>query len=361
MALRDPASQRAPSALLDPSRLAVVLGIALLWGLLLGTGWKPNPLSAVVRTVAIGLVALLAFGVLERWPRTPPRWLARWVLQVLGVAISVPVTTFVIYVASTAAGAPPFWQDKERLGGFLLLTVSGLLFTPWVALGALVRQKDALARHQALKFELERSELQRQALDARLRLLQAQVAPHFLFNTLANVQALVEAGSPKAPDVLRSLVAYLRAAIPRLDESATTVGRELELAQAYLEVMQTRMPDRLQFEIVAESAVSDCACPPLSVLTLVENAVRHGIDPCEDGGVIAITARRLEDRCRIVVTDTGAGLAPANSGLGTGLRNLRERLQQFYEDAARMSVEDHEPHGVQATIEFPALEAPESR
>ena len=105
-----------------------------------------------------------------------------------------------------------------------MLCFLGVLFAPWIALGAMVRQREAFARHQALAFELERSELERSALDARLRLLQAQVAPHFLFNTLANVQALVDAGSPQASGVLESLIAYLRAAVPRLHEPATTLG-----------------------------------------------------------------------------------------------------------------------------------------
>ena len=102
-----------------------------------------------------------------------------------------------------------------------------MLFAPWIALGAMVRQREAFARDQALAFELERSELERKALDARLRLLQAQVEPHFLFNTLANVQALVDAGSPQASSVLESLIAYLRAAVPRMHEPATTLGQEL--------------------------------------------------------------------------------------------------------------------------------------
>ena len=96
------------------------------------------------------------------------------------------------------------------------------------------------------------------ALDARLNLLQAQVAPHFLFNTLANVQALVETGSPKAPDVLRSLVAYLRAAVPRLNEPVTTLGQELDLVRAYLELMRMRMPDRL-------SVRTECRSPTCAI------------------------------------------------------------------------------------------------
>ena len=162
------------------------------------------------------------------------------------------------------------------------------MLAPWAALAALVRQKDALARHQALAFELERSELERQASDARLHLLQAQVEPHFLFNTLANVQALVDAGSPQASAVLRSLIAYLRAAVPRLHEPATTLGQELQLVRAYLELMHMRMPDRLQFALHVDEATRALRCPPMTLLTLVENAVRHGIDPSEEGGRIEV-------------------------------------------------------------------------
>ena len=170
-----------------------------------------------------------------------------------------PISTAVIYWLSTEAGAPPFWQVQDRMEGFSALCGIGIFLAPWVALGALVRQKDALARHQALAFDLERSEFERQALDARLHLLQAQVAPHFLFNTLANVQALVDAGSPQAAAVLRSLIAYLRAAVPRLNEHVTTLGQELQLVQAYLELMHMRMPDRLQFALHAERRRCRCA------------------------------------------------------------------------------------------------------
>jgi hypothetical protein len=184
---------------------------------LLSFGWTSGFPGLVLRTNTIGLVAMLVFGLFEQWPGRLPRWIERWTLQVIGVAIVIVPTTAVIYWLSTAPGDPAFYTEKDRLDGFSLLAGFGTFVAPWVALGALVRQKEAMARRQALAFDLERSELARQASDARLRLLQAQVAPHFLFNTLANVQALVDSGSPQASTVLRSLVAYLRAAVPRLD------------------------------------------------------------------------------------------------------------------------------------------------
>lgn len=182
------------SLLLNWRRVRFTLIFSVLIALPLAVGWKSGLLSLVLRTVLLGLAAMLVFGLFEQWPRRLPSWLARWVLQVISVAMVMPVATYLIYTLSTAPGAPPFWSDPERLTGFLCLIVVGVLLAPWVALGALVRQKDALARHQALAFKLERSELERQALDARMRVLRAQVEPHFLFNTLANVRELVDGG-----------------------------------------------------------------------------------------------------------------------------------------------------------------------
>jgi LytS/YehU family sensor histidine kinase len=268
-----------------------------------------------------------------------------------------PVATWMIYVLSTKAGAPPFWQDSDRLQGFAALCFLGLLLAPWIALAALVRQKDALARHQALAFDLERSELERQALDARLHLMQAQVAPHFLFNTLANVQALVDAGSPQASAVLRALISYLRAAVPRLHKPVTTLGQELELVSAYLELMHMRMPDRLQFELHVDESALGLRCPPMTLLTLVENAVRHGIDPSEEGGRIDIHVQRRDNRVIVRVIDSGVGLRQSSSGLGTGLSTLRERLKLVFGDDAELRVGAHEPHGVVAELDLPALGA----
>jgi len=229
-----------------------------------------------------------------------------------------------------------------------------MFVAPWVALGALVRQKEALARHQALAFDLERSELARQALDARLSLLQAQVAPHFLFNTLANVQALVDTGSPQAPAVLRSLIAYLRAAVPRLNESASTLGQELDLVRAYLELMHMRIPDRLQFALHVDESALGLRCPPMMLLTLVENAVRHGIDPSEQGGRIDIDVHHHGERCLVRVSDTGAGLRPTGEGLGTGLASLSERLRLTFGGDAHLRLAAQHPRGVCVEVDFPA-------
>jgi hypothetical protein len=338
-------------------RIRTTLWFAGGLGAMVGMGWSSGWWSAFSRFVLLGFIGMVVFGVFEQWPRRLPRWLARWVLQVVAVAAVMPWATMAIYVFSTEPGAPPFWKDMERMKGYGAMTGMAVFFAPWVALGALVRQKETFARHQALAFELERSELERQALDARLNLLQAQVAPHFLFNTLANVQALVDTGSPRASDVLRSLVAYLRAAVPRLDEPATTLGQELELVQAYLELMHMRMPDRLQFTLAADPAARGLRCPPMTLLTLVENAVRHGIDPNEEGGRIDIAVRVEGSVCRVRVADTGVGLGASPRGLGTGLSSLRERLQLVFGDRAQLRIAAHAPRGVVAEIDLPATPA----
>jgi LytS/YehU family sensor histidine kinase len=224
-----------------------------------------------------------------------------------------------------------------------------------VGLGALYRERDAQARAEALGFALERETLQRQAADAKLALLQRQVEPHFLFNTLANVQALVESGSPRAAPVLTSLIAYLRAATPALGEGTATLGREAALVRAYLELMQMRMPDRLAFALAVDPQLHALKLPPMTLITLVENAVRHGIDPSEAGGRIEVGARRdvASGRVHLWVADTGRGLDETHPP-GTGLANLRERLAAAYGDRATLTLSGVSPQGVRAEIELPS-------
>lgn len=335
-------------------RVAVALTISTAVGLLLSSHWKsPRPVL-FLRTTILALSATTVFALFEVWPRKLPHWLQRWVLQVVAIGVAMPVTTLLLYVLATPAGSPPFWEIADRRTGWMILTFFALLLAPWTALAAIVRQKEAFARDQKLAFALERSELEREALDARLHLLQAQVAPHFLFNTLANVQALVDAGSPHASTLLRSLTAYLRAAVPLLHESAATIERELQLVRPYLELMQMRMPDRLQYAMSVDPSALTVRCPPTTLLTLVENAVRHGIDPSEEGGRIDVDVERHGARCVVRVTDSGAGLQEPAGGLGTGLTTLRERLRLVYGDRAQLRLTSRTPSGVSVEVDMPA-------
>jgi len=331
-------------------RVAVALTLTLAVALLMFKLCRSAPSAFFFRTVGLGLSAMTAFFLFEAWPRTMPRWIERWVLQVGAVGASVPITIFLMYQAAPHPRGSSFLASHD----WMLLTLAATLFPPWTALAAVVRQKEAFVRDRELAFALERSELEREALDARLHLLQAQVAPHFLFNTLANVQALVDAGSPRASAVLRSLVQYLRAAVPLLREPAATIERELQLVRPYLELMQMRMPDRLGYAMHVDPSVLQTRCPPTALMTLVENAVRHGIDPSEEGGRIDIDIARVGDRCLVRVVDTGVGLHQSANGLGTGLTALRERLQLIFGDAARLALKPNGPRGAIAEIDMPA-------
>ena len=336
-------------------RLLVASYQCVLVGLIISVEFPTtSAVEVIAREIPVGLATLLAFGIFERWPARLPGWLARWVLQVAAVAFVIPFTVLAVYAAITYGDATPWWRNPPRVSGYFTITMTALLVAPWTAVAALFRQRDTAARRQALAFQLERSELERQALDSRLRLLQAQVEPHFLFNTLANVRELVDSRSPQASKVLDSLIAYLRAAVPRLHETRTTIDQELQLARAYLELMHMRMPDRLQFGFEVEAAALAVSCPPTTLLTLVENAIRHGIDPGEEGGRIDVRVELRDGRCRARVCDTGVGLRAQGQGLGTGLAALLERLKLAFGEDARLELRPLAPHGMCAELEFPA-------
>jgi two-component sensor histidine kinase len=326
-------------------RLKFTLPVAAALGALVGLH-SPQPLLVeVFRGCVMACFVLLAYGAFETRPRRLPRWLPRTVLRMVGVTMAIPVAAMFM-----AALYPP---GRDGLGG---LVGAGLLFAPWIAVASIFRQRDVLLREQAFAFQLERSEYERRESDARLRQLQAQVEPHFLFNTLANVQALVDSGSPQASKVLSSLIAYLRAAVPRMHRQTATLADETDLARAYLEIMQMRMPDRLQYTLRLDPTVARQQCPPMALLTLVENAVRHGIDPSETGGRIDIDVWLRDSSCVMRVTDTGVGLKANGRSLGTGLSTLRERLKLSFGGEARLTLTEVQPHGVCAEIVFPVRE-----
>ena len=164
------------------------------------------------RTLFVAIVLLLAFTAAGQWHGAP---LPRWVVQLIAVALAAPLATTAVYLLSTGGDLQALFGNPWRVAGFALIGGSALVLGVVLALGALYRERDAQANAQALQFALERETLQRQAADAQLAVLQSQIEPHFLFNTLANVQALVDSGSPRAAPLLGSLIAYLRAAMPQ--------------------------------------------------------------------------------------------------------------------------------------------------
>jgi Histidine kinase len=334
-------------------RIRVVFAACVLVALMAFSRWNDDHWLLAIRLPIVGALALAVFGGLERWPSRLPSYVARWGVQVIGVAVAMPFATGLAYWATTPAGPPAWYLDRSRMQDFGMIASLGLLVAPWIAMGALYRQVRGDAQRQALAFDLERSEYQRRELDARLRLLQAQVEPHFLFNTLANIRELVYTGSPRAYPVLGSLIAYLQAAVPRLNQSTATLGQELELARAYLEVMHMRMPDRIQFSFYTDEAALPVQCPPMTVLTLVENAIKHGIDPSEIGGTVEVRVTVDDGSCHVLVADTGLGIDRSSDGRGTGLNSLNERLRIAFSGKARLELTANQPRGTRAEVIFP--------
>jgi sensor histidine kinase YesM len=221
---------------------------------------------------------------------------------------------------------------------------------------ALVEQRRAVA------------ELSKQVTLAELKSLQAQVEPHFLYNTLAGVQYLVRRNAVLADEMLGHLITYLRRAVPSMRAQTSTVLAECELVQAYLEVMKLRLGERLQTCVDCNPDAAAFPMPPMMLATLVENAIKHGIEPLPQGGRIDVKAEIHGAELCLTVSDTGAGLtsgsgASNQTGSGTGLANTTDRLRALFGDAASLSVESGVQGGVVATlrIALAALQAPVQR
>jgi len=337
-------------------RLAVVLVSAGLVGALFALNSSFPKAVVISRTIMAGLVALCAYSYAERWPRELPNWLPRWLWQLIAVALSMFPAAFGAYWLST--GGDPQWHDSERLVSTLVLAVFGGIVGLWIALIGIASQREHDAHAQKLELGLAQSELARLEVDSRLRLLQAQTTPHFVFNTLANVQALVELGAPDASKLLAHLIRYLRAAVPHAGSNVATVAKEVEMANAYLEIMRIRMPDRLQFSLAADPAALALSCPSMTLLSLIENAVRHGIDPSEDGGCIVVRVQLIDfaSRCQISVRNSCPHQASNSTrvpGLGSGLNALSERLRLMYENAAALRVSVCANGDFLAELDFP--------
>lgn len=214
--------------------------------------------------------------------------------------------------------------DALRLGDELLR--KGLLLVPATLAGAagLLALMWGVARVR--QDILERAQTERQAAEARLKLLQAQIQPHFIFNTLAALQHWVDTGDARAPALLRTLTAFLRSSTELLGRPQVTLGEEAETVRQYLRILQARLGERLHFEVEVAPEAAAAALPPGLLLTLVENAIEHGIAPALGGGTVRVSAVRAGSGVQVRVHDDGVGLATAWQD-GTGLANCRERLR----------------------------------
>ena len=243
---------------------------------------------------------------------------------------------------------------RATVGSLLIL-----LFIPFfimiviakVFIGRARRSQDVA---EAKKREAEYHNFNRQLTEAKLKVLQAQVEPHFLFNTLANVQALTEVDPVAANKMVGHLIQYLRSSLPRMRQTVSTVAQEIELVVAYLNILKMRMGERLSFSIEVSEAAQSVSFPPMMLPSLVENAIKHGLEPQREGGSIEIVAKVVGTQLLLSVADTGRGLSSAGETVGgVGLTNIRERLAALYGDEAKLTLEQRAEKGVIATIALP--------
>jgi hypothetical protein len=193
---------------------------------------------------------------------------------------------------------------------------------------------------------------EKQLAEAKLRLLQAQIEPHFLFNTLANVVSLIEPAPAKAQLMLENFIHYLRGSLAASRATNGTFDQERKLLNHYLDLIKIRMGDRLEFSVDIETSVLQEPLAPMLLQPVVENAIRHGLEPKIEGGFVALKARRLNDNIQVTVEDNGLGFKP-NESAGIGLDNLRERLAVLYDNQATLTIAERSP-GTLVTITFPA-------
>lgn len=339
--------------------------------LLQGVSWRRVGITFVVNTIAVAIIKwmfhadnpfadLLISGQVVGFSimfavsvagNLPLRRTPRPVAQLAGVVLGSLVGT-VLVVLVKGRDLAAILYEREPLERFSVTVMLGLVFGGLATAFFIFRERDAATRAALHKAEAERQLIAKQMAEAQLALMQAQIEPHFLFNTLANVRYLVGADPENASRMLEHLIEYLRAALPQLRESTSTLGREVELARAYLSIQQIRMGERLNFDFRVPGELAACAFPPAMAITLVENAIKHGVEACCDCADVIVSAAAELGKLRLTVADTGEGMK-AETGSGVGLINLRTRLHELHGEDARLLIERNEPRGVRATIEIP--------
>jgi signal transduction histidine kinase len=259
------------------------------------------------------------------------------------VIIGAGVGTF---LGAIANGLDPVRYARDFFPFFGQVILLGLLFGSiisyiFISVGKITDEK------------MRRLEAEKNALEAELKLLQSQIEPHFLFNTLTNIISLIDSSPVKARTMLEAFTAFLRASFLTTRDRTVPLHRELEVVKNYLDVFIIRMGDRLQYRIEVPDDLREFPVPPLLIQPLVENSVKHGLEPAKAGGAILVRAAREQDCVRITVADSGLGISEKSGGRGIGLENIRKRLQLAYGDRGRLMVEENTPNGVLVTIEIP--------
>jgi two-component sensor histidine kinase len=345
--------------------------------------WLWTLLFCAGLAVPFTVLGFLAFAGGESAWRNLPGW-AYWYGKNFVVCLTVGVVVHLLFDLTRWLFASPTrikaWRPWQRavyfsavpmlgvaLGWPLGVTLSGNNVWSWFAspnganiiLGTVLMSLVlTFVIYQFFAIKTRQLDAERRASEAQLRLLQAQIEPHFLFNTLANVSALMDDDAPKAKLMLESFTDYLRSSLGSLRHGQATLGSELELARNYLALLKTRMEDRLQFTIESDASLAGARLPALLLQPLVENAIHHGLEPKVEGGHVKVCARRERDVLVLEVADNGLGVtasAPTprrRKGAGMALSNLRERLQTQYGARATLSLTPSHP-GTLATLRVP--------
>ena len=266
-------------------------------------------------------------------------WLGKWACllaaSALGAALALP-----LYHAWGAAMA------SGRLPDLQLLACAFGISTAIIGL--------PLWQSQVRERAAQMAALRHAALAAELKALQAQIEPHFLYNTLANARYLARNDPERAAQMLEHLIAYLHSALPDLRAAQSTIGRECELAGHYLALMQVRFGERLLYKVDCPPALAALSMPPLLLMTLVENAVQHGVEPQPGVVAVSVGVEQIDVGVRISVSDDGAGIGQVVLGSGVGLRNVRARLQALYGGSATFQLAARAGGGADAVLELPA-------
>ncbi|WP_427912121.1 sensor histidine kinase [Ramlibacter sp. MMS24-I3-19] len=246
------------------------------------------------------------------------------------------------------------------LVGDLGATLIIVLFA-YLAASKIVVRKVALADAKVRTAEdaAGREAMERQLVQARLQVLQAQVEPHFLFNTLAAVDYLIETDPARASQMQKALITYLRGALPQMRQESSTLGREMRLVRSYLELIKMRIEDRLELQYEIPPELESAEFPPMMLQSLVENSIKHGIEPKPEGGKVTVAARAQKGALVVEVRDTGVGIVDLDkldgptSGTGIGLQNIRERLAMLYSGKGHLSLMSDSNTGTTVRISVP--------
>lgn len=255
-------------------------------------------------------------------------------------------------IGALVAGIPFLEILRGRPALFLQMLIIGILFGTMITYFFFSRERISQTEAQLQQEQIKSLTLEKSTLETRLRLLQAQIEPHFLFNTLSNVLSLLESEPAQGKAMLEDLTRYLRSSLSRTRDRMTTLGQELDLIRAYLDIYKVRMGERMRYTIEIPEKLREVPFPPLLVQPLVENALKHGLEPKIEGGEILVRVIDRADGYRLMVADTGSGLQK-DAISGIGLANVRERLEALYDGKARLILEDNNPSGLKVTMEIP--------